>query len=85
MSVDPETLKMLHRCVEEIENQRLEIARLRPKAEAYDNLAVVLALLPRGGGGLGVDVLWRLKCHIEAIEAIAAEAGEAARASGDQS
>lgn len=61
-----EALRMMQRCATEIEGLRREIERLRPKAEAYDNLAIALHYAaPRQGGIAGEDVLWTLKDRIK--------------------
>jgi len=39
-----EAVQMMARCKEEIKNLRAQIERLKPKADAYDNLAIVLKL-----------------------------------------
>lgn len=43
-----EAIEMMNRCKQEIISLRTTIDRLQPKADAYDNLAIVLHLLPRG-------------------------------------
>lgn len=55
-----EAIEMMSRCKAEIQSLRAQIERLRPKAEAYDNLAIVLSLLPRQSMGMGEDLVWVL-------------------------
>ena len=55
-----EALQMMARCREEIQSLRAQIARLKPKADAYDNLAIVLNLLPRQSVGMSEDLVWVL-------------------------
>jgi hypothetical protein len=69
---DKEAVEMMNRCKHEIESLRGEIGRLRPKAEAYDNLAIVLGLLPQRSVGMGEDLVWTLNKRIREIEQPAA-------------
>ena len=55
-----EAIEMMTRCKQEIQSLRAQIDRLRPKAKAYDNLAIVLSLLPRQSVGMGEDLVWVL-------------------------
>lgn len=55
-----EAIDMMSRCKQEILNLRAEINMLRPKAEAYDNLATLLRLLPRPSVGASEDLVWIL-------------------------
>lgn len=55
-----EALQMMARCKEEIQTLRAQIEHLKPKADAYDNLAIVLNLLPRQSVGMGEDLVWVL-------------------------
>lgn len=55
-----EAIEMMSRCKQEIMGLRAQIAHLQPKADAYDNLAIVLHLLPRQGGVMGEDLVWIL-------------------------
>lgn len=75
---DKEAIDMMQRCKAEIESQRGVIARLQPKADAYDNLAIVLGLLPQRSVGMGEDLVWTLKKRISEIEANLAKPAEAA-------
>lgn len=59
-----EAVEMMNRCKHEIRDLRAQIDRLRPKADAYDNLASVLSLLPRPGIGMGEDMVWLLDKRI---------------------
>lgn len=55
-----EAIEMMARCKQEIQSLRAQIERLKPKADAYDNLAIVLGLLPRQSMGMGEDLVWVL-------------------------
>ncbi|MDX3971118.1 MAG: hypothetical protein QHD01_31620 [Bradyrhizobium sp.] len=55
-----EAIEMMTRCKHEIQSLRAQIDRLKPKADAYDNLALVLSLLPRQSVGMGEDLVWVL-------------------------
>lgn len=62
-----EAVDMMVRCKNEIIGLKAVIDRLRPKAEAYDNLAAVLRLLPQPGIGMGEDVVWILEKRIREL------------------
>ena len=62
-----EAIDMMNRCKQEIVGLRAEIDRLRPKAEAYDNLVTVLRLLPRPSIGMGEDLVWRIDQRIREL------------------
>lgn len=62
-----EAIDMMLRCKSEIMNLRAQIASLQPKADAYDNLAIVLSLLPRQSRGMGEDVVWTLDKRIREL------------------
>ena len=47
-----EAIQMMNRCNQEILSLRAVIARLEPKADAYDNLVRVLRLLPQPSVGI---------------------------------
>lgn len=59
-----EAIEMMNRCMSEIVGLRSTIERLKPKAEAYDNLATVLRLLPQPSQGASEDLVWRMKNRI---------------------
>lgn len=59
---------MMNRCKNEIAGLRAVIDRLRPKADAYDNLASVLRLLPQPSQGMGEDVVWILDKRIRELQ-----------------
>lgn len=65
----PEQIEMMRRVSSEIKALRSEIDRLAPKADAYEKLSQVLALLPRPSQGYGEDVAWTLDKRIAEIEA----------------
>lgn len=62
-----EAIEMMNRCKNEIVGLRAVIDRLKPKADAYDNLAAVLRLLPQPGIGMGEDVVWTLDKRIREL------------------
>ena len=47
---DQEAIQMMARCSSEIKQLRAEIARLAPKAQAYDDISALIRFLPHGGG-----------------------------------
>lgn len=65
-----EAIQMMNRCKQEILSLRSVIARLEPKADAYDNLVSVLRLLPPRSVGnmLGEDMVWVLDKRIRELE-----------------
>jgi hypothetical protein len=63
-----EAIQMMERCKHEIRDLRAVIDRLRPKAEAYDNLASVLRLLPQPSVGMGEDMVWVLDKRIRELQ-----------------
>lgn len=64
-----ELIQMMQRCREEIRSLRARLAVVEPKAEAYDNLAAVLRLLPQPPMSYGEDLVWRLEKRIEELTA----------------
>lgn len=62
-----EAIEMMNRCKHEILSLRGTIERLKPKADAYDNLAAVLRLLPQPSVGMGEDVVWVLDKRIREL------------------
>lgn len=62
-----EAIEMMNRCKQEILTLRGVIARLEPKADAYDNLVTVLGLLPRKSVVMGEDLVWTLDKRIEEL------------------
>jgi hypothetical protein len=72
-----EAVEMMTRCKHEIQNLRSQIDRLKPKADAYDNLAIVLSLLPRQSMGMGEDLVWVLDKRMRELkEASASETSD---------
>ena len=69
-----EAIEMMNRCKHEIVRLRATIDRLAPKADAYDNLVVVLGLLPKPSVGMGEDLVWALDTRIRELEPKPAEA-----------
>lgn len=62
-----EAIDTMLRCKNEIVGLRATIDRLKPKADAYDNLAIVLRLLPQQSVGMGEDVVWTLDRRIREL------------------
>ncbi len=62
-----EAIEMMQRCKQEIIGLRKTVERLQPKADAYDNLVVVLGLLPRPSVGAGEDLVWRIDQRIREL------------------
>lgn len=62
-----EAIDMMNRCKQEIVSLRAAIDRLKPKADAYDNLVVVLGLLPRPSVGMGEDLVWIIDKRIREL------------------
>jgi hypothetical protein len=62
-----EAIDMMVRCKNEIIGLKATIDRLQPKADAYDNLATLLRLLPRPSVGMGEDVVWVLDKRIREL------------------
>lgn len=62
-----EAIDMMNRCKEEIRSLRSVIDRLKPKADAYDNLATLLRLLPQQSVAMGEDVVWILDKRIREL------------------
>lgn len=63
-----EAIEMMSRCKQEILSLRATIDRLKPKADAYDNLVVVLGLLPKPSVGMGEDLVWTLDKRIRELQ-----------------
>jgi hypothetical protein len=62
-----EAIEMMNRCKQEIAGLRAEISRLKPKADAYDNIATILRLLPQPSVGMGEDLVWVLDKRIREL------------------
>lgn len=63
-----EAIEMMNRCKQEILGLRAIIDRLRPKADAYDNLVVVLGLLPKPSVGMCEDLVRTLDKRIRELQ-----------------
>ena len=63
-----EAIEMMNRCKQEIIGMRATIDRLKPKADAYDNLVTVLRLLPQPSVGMGEDLVWILDKRIRELQ-----------------
>jgi hypothetical protein len=66
---DREVIEMMQRCRHEVIILRQQIELLRPKAEAYDNLATVLRLLPKPGVIMEEDLVWIIDKRIKELQA----------------
>lgn len=73
---DKEAIEMMQRCSSEIKELRATIDRLAPKAHAYDQLSVVLGLLPQKSQGYGEDLAWTLDKRIGELKKAAVEEAE---------
>lgn len=62
-----EAIELMNRCKQEIAQLRHEIEFLRPKADAYDNLAAILRLLPQRSVGMGENIIWLLDKRIQEL------------------
>jgi hypothetical protein len=62
-----EAIEMMNRCKQEIIGMRATIDHLKPKADAYDNLVIVLGLLPRQSVGMGEDLVWIIDRRIREL------------------
>lgn len=71
-----EAIEMMNRCKTEIVSLRGVIDRLKPKADAYDNLASVLRLLPQPSVGMGEDVVWTLNQRIRELTPVTLTSGD---------
>lgn len=63
-----EAIEMMERCRHEIQSLRAVIDRLKPKAEAYDNLAVLIGLVPRQSVGVSEDLVWIINKRIKELQ-----------------
>lgn len=77
---DKEAIEMMERCKLEIRDLRAQVERLRPKAEAYDNIAQILRYLPQPSQGFGEDMVWKLDQRINQIKEAARAAAKDAEA-----
>jgi hypothetical protein len=62
-----EAIEMMNRCKHEIRELRIVIDRLKPKADAYDNIVSILRLLPQQSQGMGEDLIWILDKRIKEL------------------
>ena len=65
---DHEAIQMMELCKQEIETLQAEIRHLAPKADAYDNITIVLGLLPKSGIGARENVVWRREKRIRELK-----------------
>lgn len=63
-----EAIEMMTRCKNEIISLRAMIDRLKPKADAYDNLATLLRLLPQPSIAMGEDMVWILDKRVRELQ-----------------
>ena len=70
-----QAIAMMNRCETEIMTLRATVDRLAPKADAYDNIAQLLAMTRGHGGGMSSseDVLWVIKAERQRLEREIAE------------
>lgn len=73
---DNEAKQMMQQCVNEIEDLRRYIAKLEPKAEAYEMIKEILDLLPKRGQGAAPDIVWQLRKRIKELEEKKSEPSE---------
>lgn len=62
-----EAIDMMLRCRNEIVHLKAVIAQLQPKADAYDNIAMVLHLLPKPSQGYGEDLVWIIDKRVKEL------------------
>lgn len=72
-----EAIEMMNRCKHEIMHLKAKINHLEPKAAAYDNLVIVLSLLPRQGVAYGEDLVYVLEKRIKELQSQPAEPANA--------
>ncbi|MFK0330890.1 hypothetical protein ACIQUB_07180 [Rhizobium sp. NPDC090275] len=65
---EQEFIEMAKRCSDEIKELRATIDRLRPKADAYDSVCIILGLLPRRSESFGEDLAWKLDRRIDELK-----------------
>ena len=63
-----EAIEMMNRCKAEIVGLRAVIERLKPKADAYDNLAAIVRMLPQPSVGMSEDLVWTLDKRIRELQ-----------------
>jgi hypothetical protein len=66
-NIEVEFAQMMLRCSEEIRMLRNRVNALEPKAHAYDQLSIVLGLLPKPPQAFTEDILWRLDKRIQEL------------------
>jgi hypothetical protein len=69
-----EFIDMAERCKQEIISLRQQVARLMPKADAYDNIAGILRLLPMPSQGMSEDLVWRIEKRLSELRSNPVEA-----------
>ena len=67
--MNDELLQFLRRSRDEIVTLQKQVARLEPKAEAYDLLRDVVGFIPKAARGYGEDIVWRMEQRIRELEA----------------
>lgn len=63
-----EFIAMSERCKHEIIMLRQQLARLQPKADAYDNMASILRLLPQPSQVMGEDLVWQIEKRLSELK-----------------
>jgi hypothetical protein len=71
---DNEAVEMMTRAAAEIEALRAQIDILAPRARAYEQITLILGLLPRQSQGYGEDVARMLRKRIEDVRRAVEEA-----------
>ena len=64
-----EMMEMARRAASEISDLRRTIERLKPKADAYDKLSIVLGMMPQPSRDYGEDLAGRLYKRAEELAA----------------
>jgi hypothetical protein len=65
---DREAIEMMERCISELGSLRAQIDQLRPKADAYDNIATILGLLQKPSQSYGESLTWVLRKRIQELQ-----------------
>lgn len=70
---DREAIEMMARSSEEIKQQRKQIDRLTPEAEAFRVISRIVGLIPGSNQVYGEDLAWRLDKRIAELRSQDAE------------
>lgn len=66
--LERELMEMMQRCTEEIKGLRRTVDQLRPRAEAYENLAALIDMFPKKSVSMGEDLAWKLDRRIAELK-----------------